>query len=344
MTFENYMHSFRLKASRAGYSEENIQKCLAYAKPLIDKNLPVIFNTSHLSLLVGYNRNFIKRAALYTSYFYRSFQIKKKNKKLRYLKEPLPSLKEIQIWILQDILYSVPVSKFAKAYVQKRSLLDNVKYHRGKETVLSLDIKDFFPSVRRPSVEKIFREFGYSSNVANLLSKLCCCDECLPQGAPTSPYLSNLYLRSLDLNVSKYAVSKNLRYTRFADDLTLSGTMDAEEVIEFVKNELTRLSLELNIDKLKIMKQDVRQEVTGIVVNEVIQVPRTYREKIRQEIHFIEKFTLDGHMKNTKNTRSDYLRHLLGKVNFVLQVNKNDVKMVKYKEYLKALIKITPGA
>ncbi|WP_379088847.1 reverse transcriptase family protein [Pedobacter sp. UC225_65] len=344
MTFDNYEHLFRSKASKAGYSEENVQKCLNYARPLIENNLPVIFNTSNLSVLVGYRKNFIKRAVLYTDYFYRSFPIKKKNKKPRYLKEPLPSLKEIQIWILEELLYSIPVSRFAKAYVQKRSLLDNVKYHKGKETVLSLDIKDFFTNIKRPSIEQIFQGVGYSSNVANLLSKLCCCDEYLPQGAPTSPYLSNLYLRTFDSQVSKYAVSNNLRYTRYADDITLSGKMDINASIEYVNTELSKLSLKLNKEKVKVMGQNVRQEVTGIVVNDAIQAPKSYRDKIRQEIYFIKKFTLEGHLKNTKNTKSNYLRHLLGKVNFVLQLNDGDKEMVDYSDFLKAELKSKPEA
>src|ERR1051325_5531974 len=137
MTFNYFEEKFREKAIQAGYSEENTQRCLTYAKPLIEQNLPVIFNTSNLSALVGYKKNYIKKAVLYPNYFYRSFTIKKKNGTLRYLKEPLPSLKEIQCWILENILYAIPVSRFARAYIPKRNLLDNVKYHKDKKVVLS---------------------------------------------------------------------------------------------------------------------------------------------------------------------------------------------------------------
>lgn len=87
MTFQHYENLFREKAEQAGYSEENIQKCLYYANPLIERGIPVIYNTSNLSALVGYNKLYLKKAALYTNSFYRKFSIKKRNGKKRELKE-----------------------------------------------------------------------------------------------------------------------------------------------------------------------------------------------------------------------------------------------------------------
>src|ERR1700743_731560 len=101
MTYDLYEKNFRKKATKVGYSEDEISKCLAYARPLIDKKLPIIFNTANLAVLVGYRKNYLKRAVLFTDFFYRNFTIKKKSGKLRFLSEPLPSLKEIQIWILK---------------------------------------------------------------------------------------------------------------------------------------------------------------------------------------------------------------------------------------------------
>ncbi|HTI61114.1 reverse transcriptase family protein [Mucilaginibacter sp.] len=337
MTYDYYEKRFRIKAYEAGYSEDDIQKCLIYAKPLLDKNLPVIYNTANLSALVGYNKSYLKKSALFTNSFYRSFSVRKKNSnKLRYLKEPLPSLKEIQIWILENILYLIPVSKFAKAYVPKRNILENVRFHKNKDKIVSLDIENFFPSIRRTYVENIFKALGYSSNVSNLLSKLCCCDEILPQGAPTSPYLSNLYLREFDDNIAGYCLQKKIRYTRYADDLTFSGTFDENELINFVKNELILIKLNLNKEKTKILKPDQRQIVTGIVVNKIIQIPKDQRKQIRQEIYYLKKYGLTDHLIKTKNFRSNYIGHLIGKINYALYVNPNDNEMKEYKEYLYA--------
>jgi RNA-directed DNA polymerase len=338
MTFENFKQRFLEKANQSNYSEENIKKCLDYAEPIINRNLPVIFNTSHLSQLVGYRKTFIKKAVLYPDYFYRSFQIIKKNGEPRNLKEPLPSLKEIQYWILENILYQLPVSRFAKAYIRKRNLFENVKYHKNKKVVICLDIKNFFSSIKRDEIEKVFLALGYSSNISNLLSKLCCLNNCLPQGAPTSPFLSNIYMYEFDHVISTYCTSSNIRYSRYADDLTFSGDLNPGVVIAFVKAELLKIGLLLNEDKIKIMGKNVRQIVTGIVVNDKFQIPKEKRNKIRQEIFFIKKFGLENHLRNTNSNRGNYVKHLFGKINFALYFNPSDKEMKGYFEYMKTLV------
>lgn len=331
MNFFNYEKIFRLKAVKSGFSEEDIVSCLNYAKPLLDRKLPVIYNTANLAALVGYRTTYLKRAAKYTSYFYRKFSIRKKNGKTRELAEPLPSLKEIQDWILENILSSVKVSKYAKAYIKNKSLIDNVRYHKGRKAILTLDILNFFGSIKLHHVENIFSDLGYSSNISNLLAKLCTCDDSLPQGASTSPCLSNIYLNHFDAIVSSYCSKNDIRYTRYADDLTFSGTKEDLNIIGFIQTELFSFGLVLNETKSKIMERSQRQIVTGIVVNEKIQVPKDVRNFIRNEVHFLTKFGLKEHLTKTKNHRANYIEHLLGKINFVLHINPEDKRMQQYK-------------
>lgn len=335
MTFSQYSKNFRVKAINAGYSEENIQKCLTYAKPLIESGFPVIYNTTNFSRLVGYNKVYLKKAVLHTKYFYRKFDIKKKTGGKREIKEPLPSLKEIQLWILQNILYEIPVSRYAKAYIKKRNILDNVKFHVGKEKVLNLDVRNFFPSIKRVSIEKIFADAGYSSNLSNLFSKLCCLDDFLPQGSPTSPYLSNIYMIPVDNALAEYCKTKQIRYTRYADDMTFSGEFDENRLIEFATKVLAELKLKLNEGKSSVMKQNVRQIVTGVIVNEKIQVPKSVRNNIRLEMYYLKKKGLAEHLKFTKNNKSNYIDHLEGKINHALHINPDDNELLIYKEYLK---------
>lgn len=339
MKFEHYKLEFETKASNAGYTAENIQRCLDYAKPLIDKGFPVIYNSSHLSVLVGYRKEYIKRAVVYTPYYYRDFEIKKKNGKMRKISEPLPSLKEIQDWILKNILEVEKVSPFAKAYRKKVSLIENVKFHKNQPKVLTLDISDFFPSIKTESVELIFKAFGYSNLISNLLAKLCTRDGCLPQGAPTSPYLSNIYFQSADDIIIKYCLDKNIKYTRYADDLSFSGYFEETELIALVEKTVSQIGLSVHPDKIKLMKPNQRQTVTGIVVNEKPQVVFHKRNKIRQEMHFIIKFGLEEHMQHKKIKYKNYVEHLLGKINFVLQLNPTDTEFQKYKKHLIGLKK-----
>lgn len=334
MEFELYKVAFEKAASNSGYTEQNIKRCLEYAKPLFDNNVPVIYNTSHLSSLVGYKKTYIKKVVYYTKSFYTDYEIKKKNGKSRTISEPLPSLKEIQTWILQNILQHVKVSPYAKAYKRKVSIVENLKFHPKQPKVFTLDLKDFFPSIKTNSVEQIFKSLGYSDLISNLLAKLCTKDNSLPQGAPTSPYISNLYFLPADNQISEFCKVHSIRYTRYADDLTFSGDFDENSVLNFVSDVVKKLDLVIHPEKVKLMTPNQRQTVTGIVVNQKPQVVFHKRNKVRQEIYYIKKFGLVNHMERKGIKKRSYLEHILGKVNFIIQVNPTDTEFKEYKDFL----------
>jgi len=344
MTFEQYKKAFTAEAFKSGYSLQNVNRCLAYAERLFENAVPVIYNTSHLAGLVGYRKSYLKKAALFTSYFYRDFEILKKNGKKRKISEPLPSLKEIQLWILENILYNIKVSRYAKAYIPKVSIKQNLKFHVKKPLILAVDIEDFFPSIKQSHVETIFQSLGYSSMISNLLAKLCCRDGSLPQGAPTSPYLSNIYLKPLDDSISKYCKENYIHYTRYADDLTFSGKFNAEALLGLLNTETRKLSLQINNNKTKVMTPNTRQTVTGIVVNEKPQVSFKKRNEIRQIIYYIKKFGLENHMARLNIRKQNYLEHLLGQVNFIIYINPADNEFLEYKKYLQTLKTPLPPA
>lgn len=334
--FKNYSKLFTEKALNNGYSQDNIQKCLDYAEPIMAKGFPIIYNTSHISSLVGYNKNYLKRAVFFPSYFYRDFTILKKNGEPRVLSEPLPSLKEIQNWILTDILYKHKVSRYAKGYIPNRSIKDHVRYHTNEKKVLTLDIKKFFNSISFELVENIFLEIGYSNIVSNLLAKLCFFKKELPQGAPTSPFISNIILINFDDSISKYCTENKIKFTRYADDLAFSGNIQKTALIKVVRDELRKVGLLLNNDKINLMKHNQPQIVSGIIVNKKAQVPKIKRNQIRNEMFYIKKFGMVSHMDKTKQTKSKetYFKHLIGKINYILMINPKDVEFIEYKQYL----------
>ena len=339
MKFEQYKEAFEKSASNSGYSGENIKLCLEYAEVLFRNNVPVIYNTSHLAALVGYKKDYLKRTANYAPSFYRDFQIKKKNGKFRRISEPLPSLKEIQIWILENILSNVTLSPFAKAYRKKIGIIENLKFHQNQPMVYTLDLKDFFPSITTQSVENIFYSLGYSKLISNLLAKLCTRDNLLPQGAPTSPYLSNIFFKETDNIIADYCQSKKIKYTRYADDLSFSGDFDEKALYEIVKKNVEAIGLKINEEKTKLMKTGTRQTVTGIVVNEKPQVVFHKRNKLRQDIFYIKSFGLIDHIKRRKIKQANYLEHIIGQVNFILQINPGDKEFQGYMTYLTELKK-----
>ena len=334
MDFTHYKDAFIQEASKNGYSEHNIQRCLDYASVLFSHDAPVIYNTTHLSTLVGYNKKYLKKASLYPKYFYRDFEITKKNGSKRPISEPLPSLKEIQIWIVRNILYKIPVSPFAKAYKPNSGLIENLKFHKKQPKVFTLDLENFFPSISIKSIEKVFLELGYSRMISKLLANLCTRDKTLPQGAPTSPSLSNLIFKDADILISDFCKERKIRYTRYADDLSFSGDFDEKELLEKVTKIVENLDLHINSAKTKLMTPNMRQTVTGIVVNEKPQVAFHKRNELRQAMHYIKKFGIDEHREYKEIDQKNYLEHLLGKVNFVLQINPRDLEFIGYKAIL----------
>ena len=334
MNFNQYKENFKREATKVGYNNRNINRCLNYAEELFSNNVPVIYDSTHLSLLVGYKKEYLKKAALYTKYFYRNFEITKKNGKKRAISEPLPSLKEVQHWILKNILYHVPTSPFAKAYKPNVSILENLKFHKNQPKVFTLDLENFFPSIRFESIEKLFLDLGYSKSVSNLLAQLCTLDSILPQGAPTSPYLSNLIFKKADTVLANYCKKHKIRYTRYADDLSFSGNFDEKKLLLLVTENIEKLGFKINAEKTNLMTPGMRQTVTGIVVNEKPQVVFHKRNELRQAMYYIMKFGIEEHREYKEIDQVHFLEHLLGKINFVLQINPKDHEFISYKSFL----------
>ena len=338
MTWASYKKNAIQEAKKLKKSASFLDKFLQYAKPLFDKGVPIIVDSKHFAKLVGFEHDYVCKMAFGTKYFYRTFYIDKKNGAKRKIDEPLPDLKFVQHWILKEILSKIPVSAYAKAYEKNKSIKDNARFHRGQKAVVTIDIKDFFPSVRLDDVYAIFVEIGYRDKVASFLANLCCLDFSLPQGAPTSPYLSNLKMTNIDANLGNYCVSKRWRYTRYADDMTFSGDLKSRELILHVSKYLYCNGFSVNSQKTRVAHKNTRQEVTGIVVNNHMQVSKDLRKKIRQQVYYIKKYGLNSHLDYIGEKRRNYLNHLLGVINHALFINPKDAELQESMEFLKCLL------
>ena len=324
MNWENYVSQFNQRAKQQDHDDAYIQRCLTYAHQLYAKNVSIIYDQKHLSLLVGYAYHYLRAASQTPQRFYRYFEIPKLSGGTRKIAEPLPSLKQIQNWLLQNILNRCQPSRYAKAFFPGRSIKENARFHCQQSHVLALDLEDFFNSIDAAKVYQFYKKLGYRKSVAILLTRLCTLNNALPQGAPTSPALSNLVSIRLDKRLAGYAVKNQLRYTRYADDLTFSGNLNANKIIYFVKEVLKEEKLKLNNHKIKLMPSYKRQEVTGIVVNEKMQVPRPLRRELKQAIYYINRYGLESHMQQKIIRKANYLQYLLGITNFILFVNPAD--------------------
>jgi retron-type reverse transcriptase len=241
---------------------------------------------------------------------YQRFRIPKKSGGERLISAPMPRLKRAQYWILDNILAHVPIHRAAHGFVPGRSILSNAAPHTGRDVVVNFDLKDFFPTLTWKRVKGKFRGLGYSEAVATVLALICTepdVDEIdldgqrlyarrgprrLPQGAPTSPALTNLICLRLDQRLQGLAAKLGFTYTRYADDMTFSASGDAAKktgaLLKFVAGIVTDEGFTVHPDKTRVMRSHRRQEVTGLVVNERIAVPRDTLRRFRALLHQIE--------------------------------------------------------
>ena len=228
---------------------------------------------------------------------YVSFQIPKKKKgEYRTIDAPNPTLKSLQRGLNDalNVLYNPHAS--AMGFVPGRSIVCNAQVHTKKNFVYNIDLKNFFPTITsgRVFARMQSKPFSCSKEIASLIADLCCyCNDfgtVLPQGAPTSPTLTNIICERLDLKLSRLATAYGLHYTRYADDITFSGmnNMFAEEgrFCQSVKHIIEdEEHFKINKDKTRLCHRGIRQEVTGITVNEKPNVTRKYIKQVRSMIH-----------------------------------------------------------
>ena len=272
---------------------------------------------------------------------YEEIIIRKKNRGLRFLNAPSKTLKSIQKRILKNVLEEKKTSNYTYAYIKGCSIIDNAKLHVNKSKIVKLDIKDFFNNVNFNMVyNTCFNETLYPKKLGMLLTNLCIYNNSLPQGAPTSGYISNIVLRNFDEKIGLFCKNNDIEYTRYSDDMTFSGDFNTGKLIKLVNKLLYEQGFSLNKKKIVVVNKKTRQQVTGIIVNEKLSIRKSYKKKIRQEIYYINKFGLKSHLikRKIKLEEKEYLNKLLGKINFVLQVEKNNLEFKKYKSYVIRLI------
>ena len=269
---------------------------------------------------------------------YRMVKLPKKRGGCRNLSVPDEVLKSIQRRIAEVLLIHMPVSRYAKAYLFGGSTLRNAELHVGKQVVLKLDILHFFDSIRYSTVkDKVFPEEIYAEPLRILLTMLCYYRDALPQGAPSSPAITNIILYEFDELVGQWCRERGIAYTRYCDDMTFSGDFDPAEVIRFVRPELRKLGFLLNEQKTKVQRPGQQQSVTGIVVNEKLSIPADYRRRLRQELYYCQKFGIREHLQKIgpEIPEETYRMQLSGKVNYVLQFSPDDKDMLEARTWLR---------
>ncbi|MDY3562733.1 reverse transcriptase domain-containing protein [Gemmata sp. JC673] len=278
---------------------------------------------------------------------YTTHTIPKRDGSDRQICAPKKQLKWVQKQILKHILSKVPPHPAAHGFVNGRSTVSNATPHVGAELVVKFDLKDFFPTVHYFRVMGLFASLGYpvgncmfgtddgANQIAPVLARLCCYtpnpkqwgSAALPQGAPTSPAISNLVCRRLDARLQGLAEANHGTYTRYADDLTFSFPkaegMNLGRFRWWVDQVCQQEGFVVNQEKFRVIRNSQRQVVTGIVVNDAVRAPRELRREIRAILHNCESRDIESQAKRHPRFQgnvpafSQYLRGIAAYLNMV---------------------------
>lgn len=308
------------------------------------RNLPILNDASDLAQAIGITLAELRFLSFHREvsqvHHYRHFTLSKKSGGLRQISAPMPRLKRCQYWILDKLLAHQPAHPAAHGFIRQHSILSNARPHINQAVVINLDLKDFFPSTGWRAVRRVFCDLGYSTQVSTILALLstevpvqklkldgieyyaATGERHLPQGAPSSPMISNLLCQNLDKRLQAMAQKLGFVYTRYADDLSFSCATEAQgavgKLLWRVRKIITDSGYTLHPDKLRIMRQHQKQEVTGIVVNQKANLDSKLLHKFRATLHQIERKGLAGaHWQDAP----DVLAAMEGYARYVCMVN-----------------------
>ncbi len=307
---------------------------------LIRAGLPVLSTPAELARAIGLPvprlRWLAFHAEVATRTHYVHFTVPKKSGGTRTLSAPHRTMSLAQRWIFEQIVSKLPAEPVAHGFLPGRSILTNAQPHAGHAVVVNLDLEGFFPSIGFPRVRKVFERVGYSPAVATILALIC--TECprktvilegttyhvataprgLPQGACTSPGLSNQVARRLDRRLTGLASKLGLTYTRYADDLTFSGDEALESRVGYVMARVRHIAQEegftVNESKTRVLRRNTAQMVTGLVVNDR---PGVRREEVRRLRAILHRARTEGLDHQNRENRPDFRAWLRGKIAFV---------------------------
>ncbi|TPL57724.1 RNA-directed DNA polymerase [Mesorhizobium sp. B2-4-2] len=313
-----------LAFARASFPEES-EAAGAFANRT---GRPYLENEIHLASYLGISPSIIRQILHRPRFHYRTFILKKADGTNRIIRTPKTYLKVMQWWINDNILITKEMAEAVHGFRKGRSYITNAAAHAGAKHLLNLDISRFFPSVTAQMIVGVFRNLGYSAAGSDFLARLTSLDDEAPTGAPTSPLIGNLILDNFDQTVSELSAARNITYTRYADDLTFSARtrIDNEflkEVTAFVESS----GFELNPKKTRFLGKGDRMDVTGVVINEGLNLPVEWRNwargylqrAIRNPVEFVQHHpAIAGIFGVLKSIDPDEQRHLTQKAKSAL--------------------------
>ena len=246
------------------------------------------FGFEGLAVFLGVSPRVISQILRNPDRHYRSFSISKRSGGDRPIESPRVFLKAIQ-WVMSDYIFThLPIHPSCHSFQIGKSVVTNADGHVGRDYVANIDISDYFGSIKFENVVDLFRSVGFKKPESWILARLSCRNGSLPQGAPTSPVISNSFLYGFDDQLSAHCEREKLFYSRYADDITVSGSdlHSIRRALILAEDILRRqYGLSLNEAKTRISTRHGQQRVTGVIVNKLALPPRSDRRRVRAMIH-----------------------------------------------------------
>ncbi|WP_294274600.1 retron St85 family RNA-directed DNA polymerase [uncultured Chryseobacterium sp.] len=322
--------------------EETCNTLKKYVKKILLTESPVIFEFTHLSLLLGINKNYLAKIVNKPDIFYHEFSIPKKNGEHRIIHSPNTLLQGVQRWIYLNILSSIKLHENCIGFRKDYNIKHNASKHLNTDVILKMDLKDFFSSIKKRRVISVFRNIGYTRKLSYALASLCCNNNSLPQGAPSSPFLSNIIAKRLDIRLSAFCKKFNLNYTRYADDLTVSGDFISRRMIVYITKIINDEDFIVNENKTRLLYKNNQRIITGIsVCSDKLTIPKKKKREIKQSIYFIKKYGLFEHVQRKNISDPIFLERFLGYLYFWKFVEPENKIIETYISLLKKEIKKT---
>jgi retron-type reverse transcriptase len=345
------IEDFRIAAREAGKSEVYIDEHVNMARRLLSNGLPVIFDIGHLAHYMNLSKRRLLEISEKKDYY--CYLAPKKNGGKRRIIVPNDNLKMVQKWINIHVLQAIEPLECVTGFVKKKSIVDNAKIHENKNYVLNFDIKDFFESITKERIERLFYAIGYKHEIALFLADICTTtvnkeyiqwrfnaydamhfeplfskkEPFLVQGAPTSPAIANMVCYGMDKKLMKYAKRHGINYSRYADDITFSADNQEDlPKVEYIKRLMAEEHFILNEQKTKLLKEGMRQEVTGLLINDHVRIPRVYKKDIYRHLHFCLKYGGISHFSRIHSHYNMSRDWLLGRIYFVNAVEPEEAK------------------
>ena len=243
--------------------------------------------------ILGFSKAAIEIITQDLARYYITYKIAKRNGKTRRIDAPQAPLKDIQRAVVDHILYNFRAHPIAHGFVHGKSPRTNAESHVGKKYIVTMDIQNFFNTITHENVKRTLtwlfpqqQVFSYTADDIDLLANVMCYQNVLPQGAPTSPVMSNLICLGLDKKLADLAKSNNATITRYADDIAISG--DDPNVVKLrtaIYSHIYAYGLKPNKRKTKIRKYYQRQQITGVVVNTKTSIKKESWRNLRAQLH-----------------------------------------------------------